>query len=621
MARTSGWIANIGGGLTKEEHELYKNTCYTDGICYQNSHTMAIADYGCIDANRKQLDTHFHDATAKVCQNGTVGKGKMAWICCQNYHFCANSTNLVADEHVAGSVKYWAVLMSLIAMALLVIILILIGNLLPAAKRLARRWWKKNKIFGKYEQQQDSEVDSIRLSETSDHEKLLESESKRMTSEKEQVNTMSTLVSEEPVNPHDPLPDVPLTHQSKLMIKKVNKLLDFIDETSGSGKLVEEGGLGRLHEKSLTERTILGHNIGGGRFGSVFVGLLDGERVAVKIMKSDVETMFTHEVKILIHPYMRHKNFLLYHGATRKEVIGNFDNWIITEYHEKGSLYEYLLHNTIDLETFYKMTTSIIDGLKYLHNERKEDANAPKWDIKNGKKPDEKNKMAHRDIKTRNILVKSDNTCCLADFGLTIIAPKVGEPIPESIVKNFKCGTVRYLAPEILNGTMESHIFDSFIMADVYAFSLVMWETLSRTSHQEIIAREPDMAVPYVEWTDRDPKDAIMESVVCTQKLRPKLGEMWKSNEDFKPLLEIMSICWNANPSARYTSTHLLKKIQILEQGYLEKIDPSLKEIRLKAEAEEEMWKRKHVAQQEEKLRRGHMCKENAIVLNLDFQE
>ncbi len=52
------------------------------------------------------------------------------------------------------------------------------------------------------------------------------------------------------------------------------------------------------------------------------------------------------------------------------------------------------------------MAHSAVKGLCYLHNEIK---GIPG-----------KQSIAHRDIKTRNILVKPDLTCVIADFGLAV---------------------------------------------------------------------------------------------------------------------------------------------------------------------------------------------------------
>ncbi|GCB78080.1 hypothetical protein scyTo_0021168 [Scyliorhinus torazame] len=77
--------------------------------------------------------------------------------------------------------------------------------------------------------------------------------------------------------------------------------------------------------------------------------------------------------------------------------------WLITRYHENGSLYDYLQCNTVDTEGCLKLALSIISGLVHLHAEI---IGTP------GKAA-----IAHRDLKSRNILVKKNQQCCIADLG------------------------------------------------------------------------------------------------------------------------------------------------------------------------------------------------------------
>ena len=55
--------------------------------------------------------------------------------------------------------------------------------------------------------------------------------------------------------------------------------------------------------------------------------------------------------------------------------------------------------------------------------------------------------MAHRDIKTKNILVKRDGTCAIADFGLAVRFDSETNEI--DIAPNTRVGTRRYMAPEV----------------------------------------------------------------------------------------------------------------------------------------------------------------------------
>lgn len=59
--------------------------------------------------------------------------------------------------------------------------------------------------------------------------------------------------------------------------------------------------------------------------------------------------------------------------------------------------------------------------------------------------------IAHRDIKSKNILVKSNGTCCLADFGLAVMHYQSTDEL--DIGSNPKVGTKRYMSPEVLDET------------------------------------------------------------------------------------------------------------------------------------------------------------------------
>lgn len=41
--------------------------------------------------------------------------------------------------------------------------------------------------------------------------------------------------------------------------------------------------------------------------------------------------------------------------------------------------------------------------------------------------------------------------------------------------------TPRYMAPEVLDDTLNPRSFDSYCKADIYSFGLVLWEIASRT--------------------------------------------------------------------------------------------------------------------------------------------
>lgn len=57
--------------------------------------------------------------------------------------------------------------------------------------------------------------------------------------------------------------------------------------------------------------------------------------------------------------------------------------------------------------------------------------------------------IAHRDIKSKNILVRKDLSCVIADFGLAIV---LDSKHSQDVDHSRKVGTTRYLSPEVLSG-------------------------------------------------------------------------------------------------------------------------------------------------------------------------
>ena len=162
------------------------------------------------------------------------------------------------------------------------------------------------------------------------------------------------------------------------------------------------------------------------------------------------------------------------------------------------------------------MALSIATGLAHLH-----------LDI-GGAQGSGKPAIAHRDLKSKNILVKKNLTCVIADLGLCVKHDSATDTIDVPTSESRGVGTKRYLAPEVLDGTINAAHFDSWKRADVYSLGLVLWEVGRRTVAGGICE---DYQQPYEGKVEPDPSLEEMRDVVCEQKFRPEIPNRWQSSE------------------------------------------------------------------------------------------
>ena len=152
----------------------------------------------------------------------------------------------------------------------------------------------------------------------------------------------------------------------------------------------------------------LSEKIGVGRFAEVWWGKFLAEDVAVKIFYEGERPSWIAEVNAYIKPVkLRHDSLLRFWFAEKHIGDSGPEFWLVTDYHANGSLCDFLKVNAIGLEEMCVMALSMAAGMTYLHS---------RVTNNDGVKP----VIAHRDIKSRNVLIKTNKTCCISDFGLSI---------------------------------------------------------------------------------------------------------------------------------------------------------------------------------------------------------
>lgn len=146
-----------------------------------------------------------------------------------------------------------------------------------------------------------------------------------------------------------------------------------------------------------------------GRFGCVWKAQLMNDFVAVKIFPLQDKQSWQSEREIFSTPGMKHENLLQFIAAEKRGSSLEAELWLITAFHDKGSLTDYLKGNIITWNELCHVAETMSRGLSYLHED------VP-WCRGEGHKPS----IAHRDFKSKNVLLKSDLTAVLADFGLAV---------------------------------------------------------------------------------------------------------------------------------------------------------------------------------------------------------
>ncbi|GIX72785.1 hypothetical protein CDAR_72271 [Caerostris darwini] len=312
-------------------------------------------------------------------------------------------------------------------------------------------------------------------------------------------------------------------------------------EASGSGS-----GFTLLVQRTIGKELEMLESIGRGRFGEVWKARYRDQLVAVKVFFTSEEPSWSREKEIYNTALLRHDNIL---GYVASDIRGN-GSWtqmlLITDYLSLGSLHDYLKEAVLDLSTMLKLAHSASCGLAHLHVEV------------SGKQG--KTAIAHRDIKSRNILVKRDISCVIADFGLAVKYKCDTNEL--DVAENTRVGTRRYMSPEVLDETIDGSQFEAYRCADMYSFALVLWEIARRCKVDGIVE---EYQLPYYDCVPTNPSFEDMKKVVCVDQTRPAIPTHWSSCETMQVMSKVIQESWKQNPGARLTALRVKKTLGKLE--------------------------------------------------------
>ena len=228
----------------------------------------------------------------------------------------------------------------------------------------------------------------------------------------------------------------------------VNSSGNMASATEDSGNSGNRGSC--LTEKTFSKQCRLIHRLGNDHYSRFWLAERKGDLLAVKIYMSRDYRAFDQEVECYSKSNMRHVNILRHFGSEFTSARDCTEHWTASEYLPLGSLYDYLSNNTItSIDQMLSLYRDLSSGLFHLHR------------VFRG--TDDKLGVAHRNLKSKNILMRSPTQCCIGDFGLSVLTDNNGTcTTPKSDLIPYP----RYMAPEVLNQSITPEFY-KYCAADV----------------------------------------------------------------------------------------------------------------------------------------------------------
>lgn len=157
----------------------------------------------------------------------------------------------------------------------------------------------------------------------------------------------------------------------------------------------------------------LGHLVSRGRYGYVYRTEYEGELVAVKVFTYQNRLSWENERTLFGMQSTKHRNVIDYIVGGMWGSGYQLQMFIVTPFFPLGSLNRFLARNTVSWEQACRVIHSVSSGLAHLHSESY---------ISSGGVSVEKYAVAHRDIKSANVLVRGENgDCVISDLGFAMI--------------------------------------------------------------------------------------------------------------------------------------------------------------------------------------------------------
>ncbi|MDA1191219.1 MAG: serine/threonine-protein kinase [Candidatus Poribacteria bacterium] len=256
-----------------------------------------------------------------------------------------------------------------------------------------------------------------------------------------------------------------------------------------------------LGNSRLVEKYHIEESIGNGSFSIVYRAVEKScdRRVAIKALQRDAYEKGAYQYALgeisALGRIWEHPNIVSIHTVEPGD--DKYLSFLVMEYVE-SSLREFMEKGKLPLSCALAFAYDICSGLAYAHHQD----------------------VIHRDIKPRNILVTSDMTAKVSDFGVALVRQASYE------VGSTFAGTRRYMAPEQYDESYDHRV-------DIFAVGVLLWEMATGTFPYEAESQKEIRAKKRYDVT---PPERLPQSVrdLLDISLRTNPFERYRSMDEMR---------------------------------------------------------------------------------------
>ncbi|XP_064260635.1 serine/threonine-protein kinase PAK 1-like [Passer domesticus] len=242
--------------------------------------------------------------------------------------------------------------------------------------------------------------------------------------------------------------------------------------------------------------------IGRGTFGDVCKALDTATGGEVAIKKITLQELIRREVtfkELMVMKINKHLNIVNY---LKSYLLGD-ELWLVMEYMDGGALSDVINETHMSEREIAAVSRECLQGLDFLHS----------------------NHVIHRDVKSSNILLRTDGSVKLADFGL------FAQLTPEQSRQSSVASTSGWMAPEVVTGQPYGP------KVDIWSFGIMGIEMVEREA-------------PYWKETSGMPRLVIARRGI-PKLLQPNLFSPW--------LRDFLSCCLQTDKEQCWSAKELLQ--------------------------------------------------------------